>query len=133
MADSDTLDSGLKCLVFDGARIEAALRLRFPMMDAEAIREIVVVASHVGDALWHAREARIAQRGQQWRPFDAFAEAIAAVFTLESMSQADATTGMTINLIHSAIHQVYAHPNELQGTPSLPPAMTPPGRGGFEN
>jgi hypothetical protein len=123
---------GLKCLVFDGERIEAALRAHFPMMDAAALRDMVVVASEIGDALWHAREARIAKYGETWRPHDAFAEAIACIFTLESMSQSDATTGRTLAVISHVIHQVYAHVDEVQGPPS-PPPDGPPGSGGFEN
>jgi hypothetical protein len=123
----------LKCLTFDGPGIAAALRLRFPGMDGALIDHVVVVATKIVDLLWHAREAHIAERGQEWRGMESFAEVIAYTFNLESMTQSTEGSAQTINLIHSAVHSVYCHPEEHQGTPSLPPDMRPPGSGGFDN
>lgn len=128
---SDT--PGLKCLIFDPVRIEAGLRAHFPMMDAVVLKEMLAVASEIGDALWHAREARIAKRGEAWRSHDAFAEAIACMFTLESMTQSDPTTGHTLSVISHVIHQVYCRADETHQGPPSPPPEGPPGSGGFEN
>ncbi len=126
---------GLKCLVFDGAKIEAELRTRFPMMDAATLREVVVVAAEVVNHLWHGREARIAQRGEDWRRFDSLAEIVAFAFNMESATNADRSgeTTRVVNTVISALHAAYCNPEEHQGTPSMPPDMRPPGGGGFKN
>lgn len=126
---------GLKCLVFDGAKIEAELQKRFPMMDRARLRQVVEAAAEIVDHLWHGREARIAKYGEEWRRFDSLAEVVAFTFNLESMVDADTSgeSGQVINVVHHAVHAVYCHPEEHQGTPSMPPDMRPPGDGGFKN
>ena len=104
------------------------------MMDKDTLNSVIVVAMQVCKLLQHSRESRIAARGESWRPNDSFAEAVAFLFNMESMSQGDGATPKLLEVIDDAIHAVYctAHDHtELSAEP--PETSAPAGRGGFRN
>jgi hypothetical protein len=125
----------VKRLTFDGPRIAAELRVRFPLMNAALLQETVRVAGQVCDMLAQAREARIAARGEDWRANDSMAEAIAFIFNMESMSQADAHSHELLEIIDSAVHSTYCPDVAHHGEPSSSSlvALGLIGAGGFKN
>lgn len=117
-----------KFLTFDAEKVARALRVRFPLMDEKILQEVVATANFIVDHLWHGREARIAAHGESWRALDAFAEAVAFAFNLESMNQTNHAGG-TLTLISEAVHSVYC-PGQEETTSEPPPGvpMPPSGR-----
>lgn len=124
----------MKRLTFDGPRIAAELRVRFPLMNEALLRETVRVAGQVCDMLATAREARIAARGEAWRANDSMAEAIAFLFNLESMEHADTETPALLEIIENAVHATYctdvAHHDALAATLATFGRV---GAGGYQN
>lgn len=114
-----------KFLMFDAAKIASALRVRFPLMEEKILQEVVATASTIVDHLWHGREARIAAHGENWRSFDAFAEAVAFAFNLESMNQTG-SAGIVLTDISGAVHSVYCEGQDKP--PDNGVVMPPSGR-----
>lgn len=130
----------MKALTFDPVKIRAAIKARCPQLDDVAIQAIMQVATEIVALLVQGREARIAARGESWRSLDAFAEAVAALFTVESMSQSDDDahgTHALLEQIDQAVHSVYCNDCEHHGEPVGPPPVgmfaAHPRSGGYRN
>jgi hypothetical protein len=128
----------MKRLTFETEKIAAMLRVRFPEMDEARLQETVKVAGEICALLATTREARITARGEQWRPNDAMAEALAFLFNMESMAQADDESVDLLRMLHIVVHSVYCdadhdHAHADTSMSATTAAFGRPGDGGFQN
>lgn len=93
-------------LVFHPQQIFEALSASHPHWDQEDLRTTIVDAAKILDGWFHEREKRVEEKKGDRRR-DTMAETMAMIFCLESVTNGDEMSLMTVRLLVESLHKVY--------------------------